>query len=187
MNPVGKSELAQLAGVSPATITKAIKTGRLFETVEGRVDLDAASTVAFLKATEARKRLAPPSPAARAPGGGRSVSAEIDQFQDAERRLKLEIMKQNALGKQIKNAKEIGTVVMRDHLMRGIVDPIQTAFVRLLSDCAKSMAGLIVPQVKAGAGEPEIEELISKEHSIVLKSLKKQMSRALREAEKQPA
>lgn len=182
MRPVGKSQLAQIAGVSPAAITKAIRAGRLTVLDDGKIDQDAADTVEYLSAALERKRrdraTATGTPKSRTPGGGRPALVKEDDF-ILERRLKIEDKKQVILKRKLDNAQKIGTVVLREDVERGIIGPIETTFVRLLTDLSKSLSGQIVPMVKGGATEEEIEVYIRGEHSALLKSLKKAMAKAL--------
>lgn len=133
-----------------------------------------------------RKRAEPPPvKKARAAGAGRprddqTPDEEITEFARRERILKLETMKQNALSKQLKNGQLMGQLVLREDVLRGIVDPINTAFVRMMTDLSKSLAGRVVPTVKGGADEDEIEALLQVEFSSIVKGIKKQMQRALK-------
>ena len=183
MRPLGKSQLAKIAGVSPAAVTKAIKKGRLVETEDGKVDQDHPLTIEYLSRSLQRQRKAAADDAAmpkpRAKGGGRKPAADVSDLVQREQILKLKDKEQVILTRKLKNAQMIGTLVLRDAVFRGVVNPIQTTFIRMLTDLSKTLAAQIVPLVKGGADEDEIEEFIRKGHSGLIKSLKKQLRQAL--------
>ena len=119
------------------------------------------------------------TPKPRAKGGGRKLDPEAQDDFALERRLKIENQKQIVLQRKLKNAETIGKLMLREHVERWIAGPIQTTFVRMLTDLSKSLAGQLVPMVKGGAVEEEVEIYIRDEHSTLIKSLKKKMKTAL--------
>jgi hypothetical protein len=169
------AELAEKAAVSRQAVHKAIRKGRLPEPIDGKLDIGHPDALAFLERHHAQPA---ESGDARA-----KTSSSSPRKTTTPSRSEAEIRKieAQAFHVELKNRERIGELCRREDVERGLVNPIVTTFVRLMSDTAKSMAGQIVPLVNGGATTEEIEDFIREQHASVLKNLKKKMARALGE------
>lgn len=182
MKLVGKTEFARTAGVTPGAITKAIKQDRL-KVKDGKIDLDDPVTLEYLqKRAEARQAQMPPprsrmrSPADEVPG----EEDEPEAKKMGRREFEIEKVKHQALYLRLRNANLIGTMVRREDVIRSVMNPVSTAFLRLLTDVSKTIAAQVKPMVQGGASTEEIETYIRGQHSTCVKNLKLQMKKALR-------
>lgn len=162
-NYLSVTEFAKLAGVSRAAISKAVLKGRLPST-NGKIDIEHPDPAAYVA-----KHRGGPSPASKTPT---SRSA-----------LEIAKLEQQVFALSLQNMARSGESVLREDVMRAIVDPINTTFVRLLTDLPRAMAGRVVPMVQGGADEDEIEAFIRNEHSSTIKYLKAAMKKALRKGQ----
>jgi len=188
---VSKSQFAKLAGVSAAAITKVVQTGKVPLTPTGHIDTDGLPARAYL-AQVAERRKSPESfpqyvasnPGGRPPNlprGGDDEEIDTETRNRMSRReYELEKIKHQALALKLRNAQTIGTLVLREDVDRSIIGPINTVFVRLLTDTSKTIASQIRPMILGGATAEECEEFIRGQHSALLKSLKRQLKRALK-------
>lgn len=84
--------------------------------------------------------------------------------------------------RRIKNATASGRLITRDLVARGVIDPFNSAHLRLMSDGAKSIAGAVVAKHMAGAESVEIERYVSDVIGSFLKPVKTKVAQALRQA-----
>lgn len=84
--------------------------------------------------------------------------------------------------RRIKNATASGKLITRDLVSRGVIDPFNSAHLRLMSDGAKSIAGAVVAKHLAGAEPVEIERYVSDVIGSFLKPVKTKVAQALRQA-----
>jgi len=81
--------------------------------------------------------------------------------------------------KRLKNAKTQGELVARDLVKIGIIDPIEGAHVRLLSNGTKTIALRLSAMVKAGRDLPELEEFVVDQIASFIRPVKDQVRRLL--------
>lgn len=155
---------AERAGVSIRALYKAASTGRLPAIENGMVDIGHQAAQAYLE-----RRRTPPR----------------KKRQESREELEARKLEAQCRHLELKNAEREGKLVLRETVDRAVFNPINTVFVRLLTDVSKTMAANVVPMVKGGAMVEEIEKHIREQHSTVLKNLKKQMAAAL-ETEDEP-
>lgn len=84
--------------------------------------------------------------------------------------------------RRIKNATASGKLITRDLVARGVIDPFNSAHLRLMSDGAKSIAGAVVAKHMAGGELVEIERYVSDVIGSFLKPVKTKVAQALRQA-----
>jgi len=187
-----------MAGVSAAAITKVVATGKVLVRPDGKIDTDTLPARAYLAQIRERRKLPPESypqysstdnPGGRLPGRVRSMD-DTDDGDDIDpdirsrltrREFEIEKIKHQALALKLRNAQSIGTLVLREHVDKALIGPVNTFCVRLLTDCAKTIAAQVRPMVLGGATGEEVEEYIRGQHSTLLRNLQAQMKRALRD------
>lgn len=84
--------------------------------------------------------------------------------------------------KRLKNAKTEGELVARDRVKRGVIDPIDGVFSRMLIDGAKTIASRSHALVKADGSVNEVRELVEDQLGSFIRPAKVKMMRALRDA-----
>jgi hypothetical protein len=84
--------------------------------------------------------------------------------------------------RRIKNATASGKLITRDLVARGVIDPFNSAHLRLMSDGAKSIAGAVVAKHQAGGELVEIERYVSDVIGSFLRPVKSKVAQALRQA-----
>jgi hypothetical protein len=82
--------------------------------------------------------------------------------------------------KRIKNAKASGELVSRYLVKIGIIDPIDSAHIKLLTDGAKTITRRSIAMRDAGASEIEIEKFVKDQISSFIKPVKSKVARALK-------
>lgn len=84
--------------------------------------------------------------------------------------------------KRLKNAQTRGELVSRDLMKRGVIEPIDSAHIKLLTDGSKTIARRTVAM--SGAGQPleEIEKFVADQITSFIRPIKAKVARALREA-----
>lgn len=80
---------------------------------------------------------------------------------------------------RVKNARAKGELVHRDLVTRGILDPIDTCYRKMLSDGAKTIARRSVALVGSGADADELEKFVAEQLSSFIRPTKAQIKRAL--------
>lgn len=84
--------------------------------------------------------------------------------------------------KRLSNAKDRGQLVSRSVVQTGIIDTLDGAFTRMLTDGAKTISTRAHAQVQAGAEQQELEEFVAKQLSTFIKPTKAKIARVLRNA-----
>lgn len=84
--------------------------------------------------------------------------------------------------RRIKNAAAQGKLITRDLVERGVIDPFNSAHLRLMSDGAKSLAASAVTKHMAGAELIEIERHMADVIGSFLRPVKNKVAQALRTA-----
>lgn len=180
MKLVGKSQLAKIAKVSPAAITKAVKSGRLVVVKNNKIDQDAPATIEFISAALQRQRQGyQEPPESRAAGAGRKPKP-YDPSDPSKDSLEKKKLAADIQGRELRNAQLEGRLVARELMIRGVWNPLETFLVRILSDGAKTMAATVHPLVKAGGSREEIEVAIRNELSSFIVPLKESIQKALK-------
>ena len=82
--------------------------------------------------------------------------------------------------KRIKNAQASGELVARDLIHRGVIDPIDTAHNRMLTDGAKTLGKRLYDKIKSGSDAKAAEKLIRAELTRILGPSKKKVQSVLR-------
>jgi hypothetical protein len=81
---------------------------------------------------------------------------------------------------ELKNAESENSLVSRDLIKKGIIDPIETFFVRLLSEGSRSIAAKLHAQIRGGATVEDVEEEIRKRLTAFIRPTKTAMVQALK-------
>lgn len=82
--------------------------------------------------------------------------------------------------KRLKNAKMKGTLISRDLVKKGVLDPIETFHVKLLTDAAKMLASRLHAKIQAGATVQEAESMIKEQVQKFLAPMKRTLAKSLR-------
>lgn len=78
--------------------------------------------------------------------------------------------------KRLKNAATRGDLVSRKLIKQGIIDPVNGAHTRLLTDVKKTLSIRVVAMAAAGADQDKIEEFIADQITSVLRPIKKKVA-----------
>ena len=81
--------------------------------------------------------------------------------------------------RRIKSAKARGELVHRDLIVKGVIEPIDSAHRKMLTDGAKTIARRSVAMIGAGRGVDELEKFIAKQISSFIKPAKAKIKRVL--------
>jgi hypothetical protein len=81
--------------------------------------------------------------------------------------------------RRIKSAKMRGELVHRDLITRGVLDPIDSAHRKMLTDGAKTIARRSVAMIGAGKDADELEKFIAEQITSFIKPAKAKIKRAL--------
>ena len=180
MKLIGKSEFARQCGVSTANIAKLIRNGKLTIT-DGKVDLEGEDTVEYL-----RKRAEVSAGERRNPNVGGGVPRQVEAEQQSSpppvasrAQVDLMIATQKLFTAQMKNKEKVGEVLARSWFHRGIWQPIQTCWERMLTDFPRSLAGQLHPLILGGLTKEETEAFIKKQMSSLISGTKDTCKRAL--------
>jgi len=84
--------------------------------------------------------------------------------------------------KRLKNAQSRGELINRHVVKSGMIDTLDGAFTRMLTDGAKTIATRTHSLVKTGAKVQDIEDLVAKQLSTFIKPTKSKITRVLRNA-----
>lgn len=84
--------------------------------------------------------------------------------------------------KRIKNAKTVSELIHRDLVKLGIVDPLDTALKKLLTDGVRTISRRAVTLCDAGEGVEEVQAMVADQIESFIKPMKKRMRRALESA-----
>jgi hypothetical protein len=86
---------------------------------------------------------------------------------------------ENIQEKRLKNAKTSGELVSRAQIKIGVIEPINTAHIKLLTDGAKTIAVRVKAMVEAERDLTEIEEFVTKQITSFIKPMKARVARGL--------
>jgi hypothetical protein len=81
--------------------------------------------------------------------------------------------------KRIKNAQSKGKLISRQLVEVGIVDPFNSAHVRLMTDGAKAITAAVLAKHQAGVSPPEIEAYVSDVVGSFIRPVKSKIERNL--------
>jgi hypothetical protein len=81
--------------------------------------------------------------------------------------------------RRIKSAKARGELVHRDLILKGVIEPIDSAHRKMLTDGAKTIARRSVAMIGAGRDVDDIEKFIAEQLSSFIKPAKAKIKRAL--------
>lgn len=84
---------------------------------------------------------------------------------------------------RIKNDKSKGILVERELIEKGILNPMDSAFTKLLTDGSKTITKRLLAKKESGAELHELEEFTSSQISSFLKALKQSIKRTLEQLE----
>lgn len=84
--------------------------------------------------------------------------------------------------KRLKNAKSSGELVDREQIKIGVIEPINTAHVKLLTDGSKTIAVRTKAMLDAGRDLGEVEKFITEQISSFIKPMKARVARGLKNA-----
>lgn len=84
--------------------------------------------------------------------------------------------------KRLKNAATRGELVSRDLVKRGIIDPIESAHIKLLTDGAKTIARRVVAMTGAGRPIEDAEKFVAEQITSFIRPIKAKVARALKNA-----
>lgn len=167
---LSQGEFAKIAGVSQQGISKAVKAGKI-TFVGGKVDTEGAETIEYLRQrseVKAGHRQEPNRRPAPRPVQQNPEPEETDSNMPAppprgsKAYFDLALMRERVLSARMKNALQVGELILRDTFERGIWSPINACWVQMLSDVPKSLSVQVASAVKAGAEVVEIEGMIRK-------------------------
>jgi hypothetical protein len=85
--------------------------------------------------------------------------------------------------KRLKNAATKGELVSRDLVRVGILDPVQTAHTKLLTDGVKTIATRVVAMHGAKRPQGEIEKFVADQITSFIKPMKARISRTMKRIE----
>jgi hypothetical protein len=181
---IGKSEFARQCGVSTANIAKLIRNGKLTIS-DGKVDLEGDDTVEYLrKRAEVQSGDRPSSNR----GGGVQPRQPVRQADDdsesqpgvmSRAQVDLMIQKHKLFAAEMKNKEKVGEVLSRSWFHRGIWQPIQTCWERMLTDFPRNLAEQLHPLIIGGLTKEETEAYIKKQMSSLISGAKDTCKRAL--------
>jgi hypothetical protein len=80
---------------------------------------------------------------------------------------------------RIENAQKEGTLISRDVVLRGVVQPIDTAFQKLMTDFARQVARKVGPMAMAGRASEEIEMAVRDQMSDHLVKVKTSIEQSM--------
>lgn len=80
---------------------------------------------------------------------------------------------------RVKNAKARGELVHRDLIVKGVLEPIDSAHRKMLTDGAKTIARRSVAMIGAGKDADELEKFIAEQITSFIRPAKAKMKRAL--------
>lgn len=81
--------------------------------------------------------------------------------------------------KQLKNAEKAGTLIHRDLVKKSVISVVDTAFIQMLSDGAKTISVLAYNMAKAGESANDIEDMTRKTLTKFMKPAKAKMIRVI--------
>lgn len=206
-NPVSKSEFARIAGVNASTVTRIAKTILKNSCIGNCIDTLHPDAADYLKKRNREDVAPPPKPrgqavvkerkkkAAAAEPAEEMIPEEISAFADMTLRevisrfgsdarftdwLKALATIENIEDKRLKNAKARGTLINRELVARGVIDPIDSMHRQLMTDGARTIARRVTAMHNAGRDMTEIERFVTGQISSFIKPVKPKIERAMR-------
>ena len=185
---ITKTDLARLAGVSQAAISKAVRHGKIPVLTDGSIDADAPECVSYISAKSGRKKqpykknknLKPTSVSEDVTHQVHNIFDPDDEIGIAARKLAMELQRlsEQTQNMMLKNAQLEGKLVSRDVFESRIWNPTETFLSRLLSDGVKTIVAKIMPMARNGESRQNCEIAVRKELSSLVKSFKAAMTRS---------
>jgi len=83
--------------------------------------------------------------------------------------------------KRLKNAKTKGELVARDLVKLGIIEPVETAHIKLLTDGSKTIARRGAAMIEAGRDVAELEAFVKDQISSFIRPIKTKVARVLKD------
>ena len=142
-------KFAEQCGVSRQAIYKAIKNGAITTTPDGKINTETRDALEY---------------SAERTKNDVQISADPVSIKD-KRSYDMERSKQGAIRLALQNQKMKGALIARADVERFIINPINTAHTRALTDGARSISALVQPMVMGGATVEEVEGVIKKQLS----------------------
>lgn len=204
---ISRSEFARRAEVSAKSITTACKPGRSLEPACVGKRVDASHPVAIAYVAAHTGRVTPSSTAPVKGWGARNekrkaeastltieVPEDITEFADMTLR---DLMSQFGTDtrfldwlkatkeiemineKRLKNAITKGELVSRELVKSGVIDPIDSAHIKLLTDGAKTITRRTTAMHDAGRSLDEIEKFVVDQISSFIRPMKAKIARTL--------
>jgi phage terminase Nu1 subunit (DNA packaging protein) len=190
VRPITKTDLARLAGVSQAAVSKAVRQGKVPVLPDGSIDADAPECIAYISARDDRKKPTqektkkkkPARVETKSPPTMPNVFDPNDEIGIAARKLAMELQRlsEQTQNMMLKNAQLEGKLVSRDVFETRIWNPTETFLARLLSDGVKTIVAKIMPMARNGETRQNCEIAVRKEISSLVKSFKAAMTRSKR-------
>lgn len=84
--------------------------------------------------------------------------------------------------KQLKNAEKSGVLISRDIVKKGVIDPIDAAHIKLLTDGVKTIAKRAMAMTSANRPPDDVEKFVGDQIGSFLRPLKNKIARALKHA-----
>jgi hypothetical protein len=192
MSIISKGDFSKLAGISKSTVSKLIARGRIPET-DGGIDVSTPEVKSYLEFRNRKSEPATPSTSPQSKPKNRKSTPKkkpepLPEAQDDDEitagmksKTALEIQKLAAQARhlELKNGQIERRLVAREVVKNGIFVPIETMFVRLLSEGSKTIAAKVHPMIKGGAPVEEIEEEVRKRLTAFIRPAKAAMKKAL--------
>jgi hypothetical protein len=206
---VSKAEFARLAGVSTSSISRNLKTKFAGAVVGNRIDISHPDAARYLEhraglavgekgtamvptgaaARKEAKKTAPPKSIAEIPEDiaafqNMTLRELIDRFGTATAFcdwLRASKTIEDIAEKRIKNAASAGDLVSRRAVKVGVIDVIESAHIKLLTDGSKTIATRVFSMIKAGREKSDIVELIEDQIGSFIRPIKARTRRCLRE------
>lgn len=182
-----KKDFADIADVSKAAVSKAIRAGKIPVSDDGTIDVDAAECKAYISARrdknkrqKSKSKQKPTKLKTSIKRGDVQSDCDIDKIGVATRKLALELQKlsEHTRNMMLKNSQLEGLLVSRDVFEFRIWNPLETFFNRLLNDGVKTIVANLWPMAQSGETRQSGEEVARKELSSHIKKLKMAMTRA---------
>lgn len=148
-------------------------------------------------AAREKKKLEAPPPAESDDGLLYQIPADIQSFSDMSLRelinrfgtdtrfcdwLKATKDIEDINAKRLKNAATEGTLVSRELVRTGVIDPFNAALLRIMTDGAKTIASGVIAKHASGSTTAEVEAYVSEILGSFIRPVKNKVQRTLRDA-----
>ena len=202
------SAFATRCGVSQPAISKAVRGPLLLIKVGRFVDAAHPLAIAYQKkrvgaptpVTGKKGRVRPPDPRKAPPGkmtegSGVPIPEDIQSVADLTLRKLIHLHGTNTafsswlanlktledISKtQLNNAKAEGLLVTRDLVKKGVLDPINAAHIKMMTDGAKTITRRVTAMYDGGTSLEEIESFVRDQIASFIKPVKAKVRRALK-------